>query len=135
MRWWPRRRGPDRREEASALPPLELGWDLDADARELEQRRASLLMSRLQVLQARRVPLRVLSASPVSGVARLGFADGTALLVRVNRRGDTLATAVLVRRRSVRLCRYWRDVDGPRALLGWDDHRLEVLVTGVDQPD
>lgn len=113
-----------------------LDEDLLADiALEFERQRRALLLERLQVLQRRRVPLRVLRAAPVAGTVRLGFADGTALLVRAEGRGDALAAALLLRRQAVRVGRHWVDVQGPVARLCWVGQSLDVRVLGLDQPD
>lgn len=109
-------------------------WD-DPLTAELESRRQQLLLRRLQVLQGRGVPIRVVSAAPVAGAVRLGFADGTFLLVRTTGRTSGLAAALLLRARSVRVSDHWADEPGPMARLCWGEQAVEVEVLGLDQPD
>lgn len=127
----------DRSAPAACSDPLEDAeledvWRSLGD--ELDRRRQDLLMTRMQLLRRRGVPLRVIAAGPVHGAARLGFADGTALLVRADGHA-ALATALLVRSAPIRIDGHWRGTDGTVARLSWPGHQVEVAVLGLDQPD
>ncbi|SDE55658.1 hypothetical protein SAMN04489747_3735 [Auraticoccus monumenti] len=132
---WLRRR-PRRAPDPLGADPLDalVPWE-DPLTAELDARREQLLLARLGVLQRRGVPIRVVSAAPVAGAVRLGFADGTFLLVRTTGRSHGLASALLLRARSVRVSEHWSDGPGPMARLCWGDNAVDVVVLGLDQPD
>lgn len=129
---WLRRRPRRAPGDPFATEPAPWGDPLTA---ELDARRQQLLLHRLGVLQGRGVPIRVVSAAPVAGAVRLGFADGTFLLVRTTGRTDGLATALLLQARSVRISDHWADEPGCMARLCWGEHAVDVEVLGLDQPD
>ncbi len=96
------------------------------------------LSSRLQPLVQRGVPPRVIEAAPVPRAARLRFADGTTVLVKVNVPGELGTLALTMRHRSLRPAACTTDPDGSAHLLlscSGEHRRLSLHVVGLDQPD
>jgi hypothetical protein len=107
---------------------------IDVDRREFARR----LSSRLQPLVERGVPPRVIEAAPVPRAARLRFADGTTVLVRVAVPGELGTLALTMRHGSLKPAGWRTDPDGSaHLLLSFSaEHRLLSLhVVGLDQPD
>jgi hypothetical protein len=98
---------------------------------------ARRLSSRLQPLVQRGVPPRVIEAAPVPRAARLRFADGTTVLVKVTVPGELGTLALTMRHRSLRPAACTTDPDGSAHLLLScpGEHRLSLHVVGLDQPD
>ncbi|OYO25164.1 hypothetical protein CGZ93_01530 [Enemella dayhoffiae] len=94
----------------------------------------SALASRLDPVIRRRVPLRAIRAAPARGATRLGFADGTVILVR-SQGGELARLALRVGTESVRLvaCR----PSGRQAELEFstDLGTVTALAIGLDQDD
>ena len=106
---------------------------VEADAHDFAVR----LSSRLYPLVRRGVPPRVIERAPVPKVARLRFADGTTVLVKLALPGD-LGAIVEIMRRSVTPSACRTDPDGSTHLVFRlsGGHRLVSLrVVGLDQPD
>ena len=106
------------------------------DANQLDL--ALRLSWRLRTLVQRSVPPRVIGAAPVPRAARLGFADGTTVLVKSAVPGDLGVLAVAMWRGSVNAAACTADPDGSTYLLfTWPGghHGLSLQVVGLDQPD
>lgn len=96
------------------------------------------LSRRLEGLISRRVPVRGISPGPLGGIARLRFADGTAVLVRSARQGDLSRVArTLTTRRSMVLAGYDAGPEGVLLTLHGAPGREPVglVLIGPDQPD
>ena len=107
---------------------------VDTDRRDFALR----LSSRLQPLVRRGVPPRVIEGAPVPRTARLRFADGTTVLVKVDVPGELGTLAVIMRRGSLKPAALKTDFDGSARLLlsCSDEHRgVSLHVVGLDQPD
>ncbi len=86
----------------------------------------------------RGVPPRVIEAAPAPRAARLRFADGTTVLVRVAVPGELGTLALTMRHGSLKPAGWRTDADGSAHLLlsFSSEHRLLSLhVVGLDQPD
>jgi len=106
---------------------------VEADAHDFAVR----LSSRLYPLVRRGVPPRVIERAPVPRVARLRFADGTTVLVKLAVPGD-LGAIVEIMRRSVTpsACRTAPDGSTHLVFRLSSGHRVVSLrVVGLDQPD
>jgi hypothetical protein len=107
---------------------------IDADKRDFALR----LSSRLHPLVQRGVPPRAIEAAPARRAARLRFADGTTVLVKVAAPGDLGALAITMRHGSLKPAGCTTDADGTAhlVLICADEHRwLSLHVVGLDQPD
>lgn len=140
---WRQARGRRRAGAASADAPGPVDADLQerlsAVDREGAEAVREIVERRLRVLHRRRVPLRALRAVAGMQTARLGFADGTALLATPYRPGDLLDVAAHLRGGHV-LVASWRPDDRPEAGRGrlvveltWPGGRTELVVSGLDQ--
>lgn len=92
------------------------------------------VMPQLLLVQARGTPLRVVTKFS-NGVARLQFADHTAVLVNADgprRRISALGVAV-AQRHAVLVTAVHDDGQHLKARLRWDDHVVDVEVLGGDQ--
>jgi hypothetical protein len=142
---WSRRRrsrrlgAPDGSVEPARLIP--------ADVAELEARFAAVeadhardrdahVAVRLQPLVDRRVPARVVEAVPALHVARIRFADGTAVFVQGSTPGDVAVLATWIRARSVPAAACSTNAGGTHLLFRSSTRARDVCVrvTGVDQP-
>jgi hypothetical protein len=106
----------------------------DIDRREFARR----LSSRLEPLVQRGVPPRVIEAAPVPRAARLRFADGTTVLVKVAVPGELCTLALNMRHGSLLPAGWTTDRDGSAHLLlscPAAHRRLSLHVVGLDQPD
>jgi hypothetical protein len=107
---------------------------VDVDRRDFSRR----LSSRLQPLIQRGVPPRFIEAAPAPRAARLRFADGTTVLVKVAVPGELGALALTMRYGSLRPARCTTDPDGSAHLLlscSGEHRHLWLHVVGLDQPD
>ena len=96
------------------------------------------LSSRLQPLIQRGVPPRFIEAAPAPRAARLRFADGTTVLVKVAVPGELGTLALTMRYGSLRPARCTTDPDGSAHLLlscSGEHRHLWLHVVGLDQPD
>jgi hypothetical protein len=106
----------------------------DTDRREFARR----LSSRLEPLVRRGVPPRAIEAAPVPRAARLRFADGTTVLVKVALPGELGTLVLTMRQGSLKPAGWTTDPDGSAHLLLSlpAEHRpLSLHVVGLDQPD
>jgi hypothetical protein len=131
--------------------PSFLGLSAGTDPTEVEQIEALLaavgtdrrdfalrLSSRLGPLVRRGVPPRVIEGAPVPRAARLRFADGTTVLVKVTVPGELGTLAVIMRRGSLMPAAFSTDRDGSAHLLlscPGEHRRVSLHVVGLDQPD
>ena len=107
---------------------------IDADKRDFALR----LSSRLHPLVQRGVPPRAIEAAPAPRAARLRFADGTTVLVKVAVPGEIGALALTMRHGSLKPAGCTTDPDGTAhlVLICADEQRwLSLHVVGLDQPD
>jgi hypothetical protein len=107
---------------------------VDVDRRDFARR----LSSHLQPLVQRGVPPRVIEAAPVPRAARLRFADGTTVLVKMAVPGELGALALTMRHGSLKPARCTTDPDGSTHLVlscSGEHRRLSLHVVGLDQPD
>jgi hypothetical protein len=119
--------------EAEEIEAVLAAVDVD-NTREFARR----LSSRLQPLVERGVPPRVIEAAPVPRAARLRFADGTTVLVKVSAPGELGTLALTMRHGSLKPAGWRTGPDGSAHLLLSfpPEHRLLALhVVGLDQPD
>ncbi len=103
-------------------------------------RLSALLEVRVGHLISRRIPVRGVSAGPLTGSSRLRFADGTTFLVRSEHGGDlarvlhavTTGRSVLIERQERRPggLAIWLTLQATVRRL-----HLGVIVLGPDQPD
>jgi hypothetical protein len=96
------------------------------------------LSSRLGPLVRRGVPPRAIERAPVPRAARLRFADGTTVLVKVDAPGELGTLAVIMRRGSLKPAALTTDRDGSAHLLlscPGEHRRVSLHVVGLDQPD
>jgi hypothetical protein len=119
----------------SAAPEIDALLTLtDTDRRDFARR----LSSRLQPLVQRGVPPRVIEAAPAPRAARLRFADGTTILVKVAVPGQLGTLALTMRHGSLKPAGWRTDPDGSAHLLlssSAEDRCLSLHVVGLDQPD
>lgn len=129
-----RERKPD--DSFDGLFDEDLAATLEAAAAEHRAVQARHLVTRLEQVRARGVPLRGAEAFGTDGVVRLRFADGTAVLVRGNERGSLSTVAVaVVRSIPVLLSDVHDDGRAVRAEFRWNQrHHVGVEVLGYDQP-
>lgn len=94
------------------------------------------LEQRLLLVQARGTPLRLVTRFS-QGVARLQFADNTAVLVNCDspRRGIGVLGVAVARHRAVVVTAVHDDGHRLLARLRWGDHAVDVEVVGGDQLD
>lgn len=92
------------------------------------------LLPHLLRVQARGTPLRMLSKF-ADGVARLQFADNTAILVNCDgpRRRVGAVGVALAQHRAILVTAVHDDGRQLRIRLRWDDHSVDVEVLGGDQ--
>lgn len=132
---WRRRPRPDPDRELSSVDAGDLDAALAAIEQEEVPRRRMLLDSRLELLRERRVPVRAIRRAPGSGTARLGFADGTVLLVDAEP-GVLISVAVAMTRHPVCLGSWHWTGRRHDLTLSWQpDGRVHVRAVGLDQPD
>jgi hypothetical protein len=140
--------GNRRRGRAAAGPPdgtellapddlAELAALLDQVEVEERHARDSLLITRLDVLVAREIPVRrVIPAAGVPGAATVGFADGTAVTVASRKAAE--AGVLLLHATKYRvLLRGYRTEGGHLVLRFRRDgsgRDLEVVALGLEQP-
>jgi hypothetical protein len=142
---WSRRRRHRRGGPSDA--PVEPPSLAPADLAELEARLAAVeanhardrdahVAVRLRPLVDRRVPARVVEAVPALHVARIRFADGTAVFVQGSTPGDVAVLATWIRARSVPAAACSTDAGGTHLLFRSSTRAPDVClrVTGVDQP-
>jgi hypothetical protein len=106
-----------------------------ADAEERAVR-DSLICTRLDLVLARKVPVRRVTPSAIRGAVTVGFADGTALTVASCRPAEGGVLLMWTSHSRVLLDRYHRE-DGRLLLTFRKDgrrERLEVVALGLDQP-
>lgn len=96
----------------------------------------SLAQAKLEIVGRRNSPVRRLSAAPIHGTARMGFADGTTVIVRAPHPGDLGWVAIQVARRvRVQLSGLERGPGGLFITLRIGSRRLIMEVLGPDQSD
>lgn len=97
----------------------------------------SLLALRLGTTLSRGSPLRRVGPAPAQHSARLGFADGLAVIAHAPDQTSILRLLVPMHRGvSVLLDAVGRTDDGVEIVLRWArTHRAQLLVTGFDQVD
>lgn len=96
----------------------------------------ALARARLEAVCSRRTPMRSVRPSPVAGVGRIAFADGTVVLARSDRRGQLTDLALWVAREGV-------VVESVRAsasevviaVCAPRSRPIAIAIVGVDQPD
>jgi hypothetical protein len=128
---WPEASPADQAEELEAVL---VAAGTDTDRRQFARR----LSSRLEPLVQRGIPPRAIEAAPVPRAARVRFADGTTVLVKVAVPGELGNLALTMRHGSLKPAGWTTDPDGSaRLLLSLaDPHRpLSLHVVGLDQPD
>jgi hypothetical protein len=126
--------------DPSGLDPVDLA-DIDQrlaavhrDAAHDRDLRLAVLLHRLV---DKGVPLRVVEPVPSLRTARMRFADGTAVLVRGDVRGDVAVLAGWMRDGSIVPTACSTRGDGTHLVLRsrCHAHPVSVRVTGMDQPD
>jgi hypothetical protein len=87
-------------------------------------------------LVARGVAVRCIEPVPSLKLARVRFADGTAVVVRGDTPGDVGVLVSVLRDHAVRAASCSTDAGGTHLVFGWSGGRrtLSVRVTGLDQP-
>jgi hypothetical protein len=111
----------------------ELFGRADAEERAVHD---SLLCTRLDLVLARKVPVRRVTASAVRGAATVGFADGTAITVASCRPAEGGVLLMWTSHSRVVLDRYHHE-DGRLLLTFRKDgrrERMDVVALGLDQP-
>jgi hypothetical protein len=125
-------------------PPRAMGRDdeEDLDARfaaiaaECLDEQGQLIAARVATVVRRGVPVRWVE--PVAGLrsSRLHFADGTSVLARGEVPGDVAVLARAIGRSRVAPSSCRRAADGVHLHFAWGAHHgVDVVVTGLDQPD
>jgi hypothetical protein len=142
--WWFGHRRPVTGTGTVALPaasPLGPAGEIEAVLAAADIDRggfARRLSSRLQPLVQRGVPPRAIEAAPAPRAARLRFADGTTVLVKVAVPGELGTLALTMRQGSLKPAGWTTHPDGSAHLLLTCpvEHRcLSLHVVGLDQPD
>ncbi|MGA4508151.1 hypothetical protein ACQB6R_03860 [Propionibacteriaceae bacterium G1746] len=124
----------DSREALEALADPELAAAFTAAAAQHRRELVTAWLVQLQRVQTRLTPLRSITKFS-DGVARLQFADHSALLVNADhpsRRLRELALA-LARDKAVTVADAHDDGQHVLVRLHWADHHLDVEVVGADQ--
>lgn len=109
---------------------------LDSMTEQASRTTEQLILSRVQPVVRRRVPVRGVVAAPSLGTVRVRFADGTTVLCRGDKPGNAAILSAAVMRCSV-TARCVVDDAGPRLDFVWKGRLrpLSVHVAGLDQPD
>ena len=96
----------------------------------------SLAQAKLETVGRRNSPVRSMRAAPIHGTARMGFGDGTVVIVRAPHPGDLGWVAIQVARRvRVQLSGLERDRRGLFITVRIGSRRLLLEVLGPDQSD
>jgi len=133
--------GAGRSSAADPEVALDLGDLSDLEARLAEvadEERAQLtarVAARLELVVARQVPVRGIERAPGGGCARVRFADGTSVLVRGTHPGDAGVLAARARRDAVLLRSCRAQANGAHLVFTTPKGDLDLVATGLDQPD
>jgi hypothetical protein len=138
--WLMNRRGepPVGAVEEPALDPedtAELDRLFDEVTGDVTSTRDGLIAARMQTVIRRRVPVRVVEPVPTLRTSRVRFADGTTIVGHGLVAGDLGVLAAAVRDHSVRVTSCTRGTDGVHVAFDWPGHGLDIVVTGLDQPE
>lgn len=134
--WW--RRGAASPDPASALhltagdaaELAEIGHRVEA---EYSASAPAVISANLARLVSRRVPVRAVRATGVTGLGQVCFADGTVVFVRGTRPGDLSWLAVKSLLQPIRFEAFRRESRGVILDLTWPGDRVSVLAVGLDQ--